>query len=394
MSTPAAELDTAKVAAARLWATTRLPYLASALFACTVHAAPDSGTVGIERGWRISADPRIVGRLSVEQLGRLLLHLTAHAIRDHATRAERVGVAADDARGRWNRATDAEINDDLEPARCVPRVARDLPAELGCEPGQLAEHYYERGREGRRRWDCGPGADGRPSPGGDGLNAEQAALVRLGVAAEIQRSAGREPGTVAAGWLRWAESVLPSRTDWRRLLAAEVRSALASISGNADYTYRRPSRRAHVLPDVILPALHRPVPDVAIVCDTSGSMHERLLARALAEVEGILTRAGLRSRQVRVLSTDTEVHAVRRVSRADQVELLGGGGTDMGAGLTAAYELRPRPSLVVVLTDGYTPWPPEPPRGQRVVVGLLAEGLSETPWPPPDWARSIVIPDE
>jgi hypothetical protein len=121
--------------------------------------------------------------------------------------------------------------------------------------------------------------------------------------------------------------------------------------------YRRPSRRAHLNRQIVLPTLHRPIPEVAIVCDTSGSMHERLLARALAEIEAVLTRAGLRQAQVRVLAVDTAVHAVRRVSRATQVQLAGGGGTDMGRGIYDAAELKPRPSVVIVLTDGFTPWP-------------------------------------
>jgi predicted metal-dependent peptidase len=142
---------------------------------------------------------------------------------------------------------------------------------------------------------------------------------------------------------------------------------------------------------VVLPTLFRPVPDVAIVCDSSGSMHERLLARALAEVEAVLARAGLRQNRVRVLAVDATVQAVRRVSRAADVELAGGGGTDMGAGISAAAALRPRPTVVIVLTDGYTPWPDEPPPGVRVVVGLLAEGAEAAEWPPPSWARTIVI---
>lgn len=149
-----------------------------------------------------------------------------------------------------------------------------------------------------------------------------------------------------------------------------------------EYSYRRPSRRA--LDDVILPTLQRPIPDVAIVVDTSGSMDDDLLGRALAEVEGVLKRAGLR--QVRVLAVDTDVHAVRNVTRASQIRLAGGGGTDMGAGIAAAAALRPRPSVVIVLTDGYTPWPDRAPAGMRVVVGLLAGG-----WEPPHWARTVLI---
>jgi predicted metal-dependent peptidase len=121
-------------------------------------------------------------------------------------------------------------------------------------------------------------------------------------------------------------------------------------------------------------------------------MHEVLLARALAEVENVLSRAGLRQRQVRVLSVDATVGAVRRVSRAAQVTLAGGGGTDMGAGIEAAAALRPRPSVTIVLTDGFTPWPDRAPPGMRVVVGVLREpGLPA--WAPPTWARAVFIDD-
>jgi hypothetical protein len=67
---------------------------------------------------------------------------------------------------------------------------------------------------------------------------------------------------------------------------------------------------------------------------------------------------------------------------------------------------------VVVLTDGYTPWPGEGPKGTRVVVGLLSAGgvagptgpvgpAGSVPFgtasfrgpPPPSWARTIHIDD-
>jgi hypothetical protein len=63
----------------------------------------------------------------------------------------------------------------------------------------------------------------------------------------------------------------------------------------------------------------------------------------------------------------------------------------MGEGIAAAAALRPRPTVVIVLTDGYTPWPDRPPPGIRVIVGLLAEGR---PWAPPDWACTVLIEDD
>jgi hypothetical protein len=59
----------------------------------------------------------------------------------------------------------------------------------------------------------------------------------------------------------------------------------------------------------------------------------------------------------------------------------------MGAGIAAAAALRPRPSVTVVLTDGFTPWPGEAPRGMRVVVGLLGPDAPQAPI----WARGIRI---
>jgi predicted metal-dependent peptidase len=387
-------LDSQKIAAARLWAATKLPYLASALFASRVIADPECRTVAVDKAWNIYADPSAVESLNVEDLGKLLIHLAGHLLRDHAERAATLRVDADGGRATWNRAADAEINDDLARDGLVPRVAPDLPTDLGCDDGKLAETYFGQAAPGPRHWDCGSGCDGcdRAWDASNGIGAQQAQLLCLGVASEVQRHNAQNPGTVPGGWLRWAESIRPSRVDWRRVLAGEIRRAVASVAGNVDYTYRRPSRRAGSVPKVILPAMHRPIPNVAVVCDTSGSMHEQLLARALAEVEGLLARGGLRQAQIRVLAVDTNVHAVRRVSRASQVELAGGGGTDMGAGIAAAAALRPRPSVIVVLTDGFTPWPDKPPKGVRIVVGLLTQSrIPIDHFAPPTWARVLQI---
>jgi predicted metal-dependent peptidase len=196
----------------------------------------------------------------------------------------------------------------------------------------------------------------------------------------------KRAGDVPGGLLRWAREILNPKINWRKVLAAELRRAVAEVAGAVDYSYRRPSRRAAVAGNVVLPALRRPVPDVAVVCDTSGSMTDDLLAAALAEVEGLLRALGL-ARQVRVLACDYAAGPARRVSSARQIQLVGGGGTDMGAGIAAAVALRPRPAITVVLTDGYTPWPPAAPKGTRVVIGLLGTGAPDAP----AWARAVRV---
>jgi predicted metal-dependent peptidase len=405
------------ISAARLWAATRFPYLASGVFGAQVIAEPDSGTVSVDQNWRLRADPELIAAWTPAQLGSVLIHHVCHLLRTHGERAQAAGVGDHEA-PTWVRAADAEINDDLVPAGLDLPGRPVLPGDLGADDGLLAEQYFDGIRGARRpagdagggRWgdggvrsgqsesgetagpwlDCGSGADGMPRPGErpGGLAGWQADLLRRQVAQDVIAHA-KQAGTVPAGLLRWAEEILHPKVDWRRLLAAELRRAVAQVAGAVDYSYRRPSRRSAVAGDVVLPALRRPVPEIAVVCDTSGSMTEDLLAMVLAEVEGLLRALGL-ARQVRVLACDSAVAPAQRVTSARQVQLIGGGGTNMGAGIAAAIALRPRPAVTVVLTDGYTPWPSRAPKGTRVVVGLLGAGAPDAP----PWARAVrVEPD-
>ena len=105
-------------------------------------------------------------------------------------------------------------------------------------------------------------------------------------------------------------------------------------TGAVDYTYRRPARRQSVFPDVVQPTLRAPLPRIAVVVDTSGSMSDKMLSQALGEIKGMLQATGLNG--VTVLPCDAQVHSVQTVFAAHQVRLQGGGGTDMGAGLARA----------------------------------------------------------
>jgi predicted metal-dependent peptidase len=393
------------IAAARLWAASQFPYLAAALFGIEAAADPGSGTVSVDERWRLRADPGLTAQWTPAELGSVLVHHVCHLVRQHAERARAAAVTPDDS-PRWLRAADAEINDDLITAGL--RLPGDpvLPQDLGAEDGKLAEEYYTLGRRvelmgsgpagarsGKKQqatgqWlDCGSGADGcrRPGDRPGGLDGWRADLLRRQVAQDVIRH-GQQPGAVPAGLLRWAEAALSPRVNWRALLAAELRRAVADVAGAVDYSYRRPSRRAAAVGNVILPALRRPVPEVAVVCDTSGSMTEDLLAMALAEVEGLLRALGM-ARQLRVLACDVAAGPAQRVTSARHVTLVGGGGTDMGAGIEAAGALRPRPAVTVVLTDGYTPWPAAAPKGMRVIAGLLGSQAPDAPV----WARPVRI---
>ena len=388
-------LDEQRVAAARLWGALRFPYLASALFASSVVSAPGLGSIAVDRSWRLYMDPALVDRWTSEEIGSVLIHHVGHLLRDHAGRARSLGIDENSEKD-WVVAADAEINDDLVDSGVTFPTDPIVPAALQCEPGGFAEDYFRRIRgKGVCPGECGSGAHAQPrrweinADGIPQISPATAHLLRCKVASEIRSCAGQLPGTVPLGWQRWADELLEPKVDWRRALAAHMRTGVASVAGCVDYSYMRPSRRASVTGDVVLPALRRPLPTVAIVIDTSGSMSESLLGEVVAEVEGILRAVGLARDRIHVLACDTQVHRVQRVTSARHVELFGGGGTDMGAGIDSALELRPSPAVIVVLTDGYTPWPAEAPKRARVVVGLVGPGN----WQVPQWAKLVRIED-
>ena len=401
MTEPAVALDTRKLAVARLWAVSRHPYLAAAIFASPVVPVAGLGKVTVDESWRLYVDPELVDHWSVDVLGSLLVHHAGHLVRDHAGRARSLGVSSHVTKD-WALAADAEINDDLIPTGLRLPSEPVLPQQFGWAPSRLAEEYFHADHPHTdAEPDCGSGSDAQTrswellADENSGLPPGERHLTRAQVAADVLRFCEEGRGRVSKSWRRWAEDLLDPQVDWRRVLAAEIRKGVGTMAGLVDYTYKRPSRRAQAAPDVVLPAMERPTPEVVVLCDTSGSMGQGQLARLLAEVDGLLRGVGLARSRLRVMAVDAAVQAVQRVSSSRRLELLGGGGTDMGAGVAAAAKLRPRPSVVVVLTDGLTPWPAEPPKGIAVVVGLIGGGRARgnRAWDPPEWARVVYIDD-
>lgn len=246
--------------------------------------------------------------------------------------------------------------------------------------------------------DCGSGSGGQrrdwESEKGDdtsdgSVSEGRADNIRQSVARQIREHV-KNRGTVPGGWMRWAEDLLEPQVDWRKELSAIVRNVAASVAGKVDYTYSRPSRRASAMRNVVLPALRAPrPPEVVEIIDTSGSVSDTMLSQILGESEAIMRQV---RGNVRVIACDASAADVQAVRQARQINLAGGGGTDMRVGIEQAAALRPKADAIITLTDGETPWPSEPPKANPTAryIAVLVAGeatYSEVP----DWMTKIVI---
>ena len=381
-----------RLQAARLWIAANRHYYSKAVFSCPVVPAAPPARISIDDRWRIYASSEHLESLTVKGAAAELIHVLNHALRDHAQRARNTGVDAVTSPA-WNAAADCEINDDLLEDGLLDDSGL-LPEDLDLDDYSTAEHYYRQlldnaiAIEGHA--ECGSGCHSHHTaqeldPDAEALSDFDRKLLKRTVAAAVtDHLRARGAGSVPAGLARWAEQTLRPKVNWRQQLASALRSSVHHKAGAADYTWQRPSRRQQPQDVVLRPAMTRPVPSVTVVVDTSGSMSEDDLDRALTEISAIVATV-VPGDSVRVLSVDTAVHTDQQIHNTSQIRLGGAGGTDMAAGIAAAAE--GEPDAIVVITDGWTPWPPTRPTGARSVIAALTDDYCMRQVP--DWIQAI-----
>lgn len=243
---------------------------------------------------------------------------------------------------------------------------------------------------------CGSCA-GRPMPNEPSAShpasRSEAELQRIArqVAQAVREEAALGRGTVPAGLMRWADELLaPAEVPWEKELAQLTRNALAWRPNAVDHKYDAPSRRQAGIGygpgKPMLPRFRMPVPNVTVIIDTSGSMGTQELTLAGREVNGILKAVGA---NITFVTCDATVHGITKVKSLKEAlsALKGGGGTDMRPAVAAVVKQRPRPEVVVCITDLAIGHPGDEPRGMKFVwVGVGAHQ-----GPAPVWGKTIRV---
>jgi len=229
-------------------------------------------------------------------------------------------------------------------------------------------------KKGKPQQFGGSSADGQPrrwETAEEHITPVEKELIKKRVARDIKRNNSR--GDVPVGQARWADETLRvSVVPWNKELNSILKGHMAGLSENTDITYARQSRRQEVYGDVIMPGNFSFVPKIVIVVDTSASVSDDMLSQALTEIHHVLRASD--GMNVTVMSCDAAVSNVQKVFTRKQVQFAGNGGTDMTVGITAALKLKAH--LVVLITDGFTPYPKECPdtKVRWVTVVLNKDG--------------------
>lgn len=394
--------------AAKLWAIDKRPYFAAALSALIHVEKPGIGTLAVDEYYRLYYDPAVFEKWTVPLTGAVLIHEISHLLREHHSRARAMDAGLDPF--VWNIAGDMEINDDLAIERMTLPPNCVYPSTFKQEDGELVETYYQaiikeadKAREAagssqvgegqadpsksmcgsgatgqRQSWDLGGGKDVAP-----GLNQAEANLVGRQVANEIQEAINKGRGSIAGGWKRWAKDKLKSKVNYSAMIRAAVRGGVADAEGKSDYSYKRPNRRQSTFGKVIMPGLRGPRPRIGMGIDTSGSMSDKQLSQCMAEVKSALNQSGYNT-GIYVASCDVACQPVKQIFNINKIDLVGGGGTDMGEAIRTLDAVRPRLGIMILLTDCETGWPEQPPAIPLVIIKVAGSGA------PPPWKCRLI----
>ncbi len=436
-----------KIAAAIDILSRRFPYLRTFIMTVPIIESHNVPTMAASEDWKIYYNPDFVNETPLEQIVGTFYHEIDHCLKDHAGRF-RKQFNNPIERTIANIAVDLETNNRvLDDGLKLPDGAA-LPEMFGLPKGLLAEEYYkellkqaeetikqikqqmkqiEQNQQDNQELnnnqnnsedtedssqsdndekDGSQNEDQNDENGNDdltnnvvnksgsshdgikrewetdeekGINEMEKELMKRKIANDMKeyKRIGKLPGH----WERWADEVLKPKIDWRRELQKLLKGSIENAMGKMDYTYSKRNRR-YCDHDVVLPGYKGYLPRIAVVIDTSGSMTNGDISLAIGEVYGILKTMNAK---ITVISCDAAVHNVQKIKNIDEIKLIGGGGTNMAVGITEA--LNHKPDLIVVITDGYTPWPDEEIDCKVIAVLTSHEKLHGVP----SWIKSICI---
>jgi len=333
-------------------------------------------------GWDVTYNPEFVDSLTDPQLRLLVLHEATHKAYQHLI----VWRSLWEENPRLtNVAADHFVNLALITADANEGFL--VMPENGAQPekrftGMSVKQIYDVLKNEDRG-----GSKGKGKGKGEGLDSHDWKNATSNDPAEAKRQADeiqraiRQGEALAKKMGRGAGNadgvfgeLLAPRVDWKQALRGFVTEHCA---GRDESSWRKPNRR-YLADDVYMPSMEGvTMQELVVVLDTSGSCFgSDEMTRFVSELSTLIEQ--VKPAKCHVLYVDSNVagHQVFEDGQfaVQNVNLKGGGGTDMPAAFDYCAQKRINPSACVILTDGYTPWGAAP--GYPVLWAITTSSIT------------------
>jgi len=177
----------------------------------------------------------------------------------------------------------------------------------------------------------------------------------------ISQNHSSTPGSCPGEVEMYISALFSPKISWTRRLRSSVEQSIVK----EDFSFRVNSRKAHI---AILPLLDpKPVYNVYVALDTSGSMSDRDISEALGELKGLRDTypMTLTVIQCDYAISDVKVYDDSQDINWEKFSIAGRGGTTFVPPITYVNELYENgeiapPSVFVYFTDGYGDFPEQP----------------------------------
>lgn len=184
-------------------------------------------------------------------------------------------------------------------------------------------------------------------------------LTRVaGISKELEN---KQPGSTPGAVKDFLQVMFDPKISW----AAKLRSHIEQSIEKEDFSFRTNGRKQHI---AILPLLNpKPVYNVFVALDTSGSMSDQDVIEALTELKGLRDTHPM---NLTIIQCDYAITSVKTYDNSEEIdwqrfEIDGRGGTTFEPPFEYVNDLvetgeTSTPSVFVYFTDGYGNFPSEP----------------------------------
>jgi predicted metal-dependent peptidase len=385
-----------RIKAARAKMLVKHPFFATLMMSMPMVMTEDIPTAATDMK-SLYVNPRFVESIDDSVLMFVIAHEIMHTALEHGIRRQHR------PKMRWNVACDYSINMTLgdagfkvwHPALHDEKYRNEDGFPMAADTIDRMLEQEERAQPQPQQGEGDGGSDGQsggsgPSKTGEPGNAHHSPMLgdlkepeeakdpvaqerlsrdiqqRVAQAASVARMMGELP----AGLARFVGQVLDPKVPWYETL----RHFMTEVDKtDEDWTHRnRRFQRIYLPSDRSEDRLG----EFIAIGDTSGSIGDEEMMQYISEFRAVAEDC--RPERTRLVWADAVVAGEQVFDEHDELDPrpAGGGGTDMRVPLRYVEQYEPK--IVVLFTDGYTPWPTEPPpyplivcctTEQRVPVG-------------------------